>query len=121
MPLSLTDALREASSLPAFTGNDQYGIENFLRDIRTILEITPAEHHPTIKVILANKVQGKALDTINSLQETSWDNILNKLREEFGVKQTFFNLRKQAMDVSAFNLEELHYKLIKILGIMNKK
>lgn len=47
--------------------------------------------------------------------------MLNKLKEEFGVKSTFLNLRNEAMNVRATNIEDLHSKLGGILQSMNTK
>lgn len=51
----------------------------------------------------------------------TWDQVIAILREEFGVKDSFLNLKNQAMNVVASSVQELHHKLSDILNLMNTK
>lgn len=121
MSLTLAEGLREARSLPPFSGSSEYALTSYLRDINTVLSLVAEENKPIIRSILANRLQGKALKAIETLVEPTWEQIVAKLREEFGVKESFLGLRNQAMNVVALNVEELHYKLDEILNLMNTK
>lgn len=119
--LTLAECLREARSLQIFNGSSECTLSNFLRDASTVLSLTPPEHVGTIQSVLANRLQGKALCAVESLVNPTWEQTIQRLREEFGVKQSFINLRNEAMNISALKIEELHYKLRKILYLMNTK
>ncbi|XP_036319240.1 uncharacterized protein LOC118733784 [Rhagoletis pomonella] len=121
MALTLAESLREARSLPAFNGTSEYSLSNYLRDVATVQQLTPAEHQATLQQVLSNRLQGKALSAVETLVNPSWEVLLNKLKEEFGIKRTYFNLRSDAMNVDAKNIEELHQKLREILSNMNTK
>lgn len=121
MALSLSECLREARSVPVFNGNSEYTLSNYLRDVNSVLHITPEEHHLVIKTILINKLQGRALRSVETLLNPSWEEILRKLKEDLGIKKSFFQLRTEALNTKASNIEELHYKLRKILAEMNTK
>lgn len=120
MALTLAESLRKAGSLPIFNGNDEYTLSNFLRDLQTMLELTPAEHTAILQRVLINRVQGKALSVLESLINPTWDQILHKLREEFGVKRSFYNIRCDALNIRVSNYEELYENLNNILSDMNK-
>lgn len=121
MALTLAECLREARSIPVFNGENEYSLNNFLRDIRTVLSLTPGEYAETIQCVLANRLQGKALRAVESLVNPSWDQTLQRLREEFGIKLSYLHLRNEAMNVGAANIQELHTKLRNILQLMNSK
>lgn len=121
MALSLAEGLREARNLPPFNGSSEYALTNYLRDVNIVLSLVSDENKPIIKSILANRLQGQALKAIQSLASPTWEQIIVKLREEFGVKQSFFSLRNDAMNINALTIEELHQKLDEILNLMNTK
>lgn len=119
--LGLTDCLREARSLPVFDGESKYSLQNYLRDVTTVLSLTEDSNKAIVQTILANKIQGRALNAVETLTEPTWTNILNKLRQEFGVKESYFSIREEAMNLNFNNIEELHYKLDQCLNKMNTK
>lgn len=121
MSLTLSEELREARNLPAFNGSSDYALTNYIRDVNTILSLVAEDIKPTIKAVLANRLQGQALKCIETLVNPTWQQILTKLTEEFGVKESFFKLRTDAMNVSAVNHDELVQKLIYTLNLMNTK
>lgn len=121
MSLSLAEGLREARSIPTFSGTSDYALTSYLRDVSSVLSLVSDADKPTVRVVLANRLQGKALRAVETLVTPSWDQILAKLKEEFGVRESFLNLRNQAMDVVALSIEELHHKLNEILSLMNTK
>lgn len=121
MALTLCECLREARRIPNFNGEDNYTLQNYLRDVSTILSLSPEDHQATVKIILANKLQGKALRAVDCLTDPTWDNIIQKLRREFGVNKTYFHLREEALNIRVSNIEELHNKLETILNTMNTK
>ena len=90
MALTLTESLCKARNLPAFNGTGNYTLSNYLRDVTTILGLTPVEHQDTIRSVLCNRLQGKALRAVETLTDSTWEAILQKLKEEFGVKRIFF-------------------------------
>ena len=120
MALTLAESLCEARNLPAFNGTYDYTLSNYLRDVTTVLGLTSAEHKNTIRSVLSNRLQGKALLAVETLMDPTWEAIIQKLKEEFGVKRGFFNLRSDALNVDARNIE-LNYKLSNILCLMNTK
>ncbi|KAI8116176.1 hypothetical protein CVS40_11709 [Lucilia cuprina] len=111
MSLTLIEGLREARSLPPFSGSTEYALTSYLRDVNTVLSLVGEEHKATIRSVLANRLQGKALKAIETLVVPTWEQIIAKLREEFGVRESFLGLRNQAMNVAALSVEELHHKL----------
>ncbi|XP_036342681.1 uncharacterized protein LOC118751963 [Rhagoletis pomonella] len=121
MALTLAEALREARSIPFFDGQSEYTITHYLRDVTTILSLTNVQEQQIISKVLCNKLKGRALHVIQQLNEPSFDDILTKLKEEFGVKSTFLSLRNDAMNVRALNIEDLHNKLGTVLQNMNTK
>lgn len=121
MSLTLSEGLREARNLPPFNGSSDYALTNYIRDVNTILSLVAEEIKPTIKSVLANRLQGRALKSIETLLNPTWEQILIKLTEEFGVKESFFKLRTDAMNVSAANHDELVGKLTHALNLMNTK
>ncbi|KNC24800.1 hypothetical protein FF38_00993 [Lucilia cuprina] len=121
MSLTLIEGLREARSLPPFSGSTEYALTSYLRDVNTVLSLVGEEHKATIRSVLANRLQGKALKAIETLVVPTWEQIIAKLREEFGVRESFLGLRNQAMNVVALIVEELHHKLSEILNLMNTK
>ncbi|XP_039968904.1 uncharacterized protein LOC120780711 [Bactrocera tryoni] len=52
MALTLAESLREARSLPAFTGENEYTLSNYLQDVSTVLQLTATEHHDTLQTVL---------------------------------------------------------------------
>ena len=56
MALILADSLCEARNLPAFNGTGDYRLSNYLRDVTTVLGLTPAEHKNTIRSELSNRL-----------------------------------------------------------------
>lgn len=121
MALSLSEGLKEARNIPTFNGTNEYQLTNYLRDVNIIISLMNEEHKPIITSILVNRLQGKALQAVETLLQPTWEQILDKLREEFGVKESFYKLRTDALNVSANNIDELHNKLLEILNKMNKK
>lgn len=121
MALSLAEALREARSIPFFDGKSEYSLTHFLRDGATILSLTNDEEKFIISKVLCNKLKGRALHVIQQLYEPSFEGIINKLKEEFGIKSTFLNLRNEAMNIRAIDVKDLHSKLGAILLSMNTK
>lgn len=121
MALTLIEGLREARSLPSFGGSSDYALTSYLRDVNTVLSLVSEGDKTVIKSVLANRLQGKALRAVETLMNPTWEQIIAKLREEFGVKESFLGLRNQAMNVVAIGIEELHHKLGEILNLMNTK
>lgn len=121
MALSLSEGLKEARNIPIFNGTNEYQISNFLRDVNIVLSLVQAEHKALITSILANRLQGKALQAVETLRDPSWEQIIDKLKQEFGVKASFFRLRNDALNVSAENIDDLHTKLLDILNKLNRK
>ncbi|KAI8116232.1 hypothetical protein FF38_09677 [Lucilia cuprina] len=121
MSLTLIDGLREARSLLPFSGSTEYALTSYLCDVNTVLSLVGKEHNATIRSVLVNRLQGKALKAIDTLVVPTWEQIIAKLREEFGVKESFLGLRNQAMNVVTLSVEELHHKLSEILNLMNTK
>ena len=121
MALTLSESLREARSLPVFNGTNDYSLANFMNDNNTVLDLTPPEYEGVLQTVLTNRIQGKALQVCQTLVNPGYNVIIDKLREEFGIKRSFFNLRCDAMDVIASNLDDLHCKLNNILSQMNFK
>lgn len=121
MALSLSEGLKEARNIPVFNGTNEYQLPNYLRDVNIILSLVQADHKILITSILANRLQGKALHAVETLREPTWEQIIAKLKQEFGVKESFFKLRNDALNVSPETMEELHFKLLEILNKMNRK
>jgi len=68
MALNLTGCLREARSLPVFSGTDSYSLANFIRDVNSVLLLTAKEYKPLIQTILANRLQGKVMSAVETLR-----------------------------------------------------
>lgn len=121
MALTVSEALREARSIPVFNCTNEYQLPNYLRDVNIVLSLVPNENRTFITTVLANRLQGQALHAVETLREPTWDQIIIKLKQEFGVKESFFKLRNDALNVSSVNIGELHAKLLDILNKMNRK
>lgn len=118
MSLPLAECLREARSIPCFNGTDDYTLLSYLRDVNLILALTSEDERPIIERVLSNKLRGKALRLIELLPNATFGQMLEKLKEELGVPNTFMNLRIEAMKVKANNKEQLYNKLSSILNKM---
>ena len=70
MSLTLMKGLRKARSLPPFSVTTEYALTSYLCDV---LSLVGEQHKATIRSVLANRLQGKALKSIETLVDPTWD------------------------------------------------
>lgn len=81
-----------------------YTLSKLLRDVNCVLSLAAEENQHIVKSVLLNKIQGNALQNRKAMENPTWEQIQVKLKIEFGLKESYFNLRINVLTVSANNI-----------------
>lgn len=119
---TLRDLIKEARTVPAFTGNDTYSLSSYIREVETLVGMVNDENQKAyISRILYAKIQGEAAVSIRRLHNPSWLEVKNQLIKSFGVNESYLKLKEQADQINVKNVSDLYSKLNCILDKLNLK
>lgn len=123
--LTKSELLKDAQKIKEFRGDGTYALTSFLREVDIILTFCTESDNLRryiIHRIILNKIQGDALDVIRSLgSNPTWDQIRTELINNFGVKETYYQLYHKALSLRNSNVSEYFLKLKNILAKLNEK
>lgn len=123
--LTRNEIIKDAQKIKEFRGDGTYALTSFLREVDLVLSFCTESVHLRNYVyyrVILNKIQGDALDVIRTLgTEASWDQIKAELINNFGVKESYFQLYHKALSLRNSNVSDYFCKLKDILGKLNEK
>lgn len=122
MALTFNDIVKEARSIPVFSGSDTYSLSSYILEVETLLGLVQDEQARSyINRILHSKIQGNAAMTIRRLTNPTWDQIKLQLIKSFGVAENYLKLKEQADQIPDKNVSQIYSKLALILDKLNMK
>lgn len=113
--------LLRLEKLPTFSGRPDEDVISFIEYIDYVYSYLNVDNQPIATLIIRNKIQGVAINTLRRILMPTWPNIKEALIQDFGVRETYEQILQDLHMINTSDLQQLFEQTEEILLKLNKK
>ncbi|XP_055854554.1 putative uncharacterized protein DDB_G0286901 [Episyrphus balteatus] len=107
--------------IPTFSGRPDEDVIAFIEYIDFVYSYVSVENQPIATLIIRNKIQGAAINTLRRILMPTWPTIKDALIQDFGVRETYEQILQDLHTINTSDLQQLFDQTEGILLKLNKK